>query len=335
MNRNEDLISIIVPVYNVEAYLDRCMHSILTQTHHNLEVILVDDGSTDASSAKCDAYAEKDSRVKVLHKPNGGLSDARNAGLMLAEGAYIGYVDSDDWIEPDMYASMYRACVDNHAQLAVCRYFQEYKDRTEAGGNGSVVPLTREELLKIYISGHEDYIIYNSVWSKLFQRELIEGMLFPKGRNSEDIMYTTRAFCRLERAVYLDRCLYHYVLDRVGSIMNASRAERMFGDELPFWREHIACIREMVSPRMADLAAYAFQRRLLFYYMDARNSNHRETALRLVTEIKADKDEMDRIYASGIVARGDRLRRRLFLFSPGLYALAVQLYEKLVIPLRQ
>ncbi|MDE7184382.1 MAG: glycosyltransferase [Lachnospiraceae bacterium] len=331
----EDLISLIVPVYNVEAYLDRCIHSILKQTYQNLEILLIDDGSTDSSPAKCDAYAAKDSRIKVLHKSNGGLSDARNAGLALAEGAYIGYVDSDDWIEPDMYATLYRACVDNHAQLAVCRYFQEYKDRTEAGGNGSVVPLAREELLKIYIGGHEDYIIYNSVWSKLYKRELVEGMLFPKGRNSEDIMYTTRAFCRLERAVYVDRCLYHYVLDRDGSIMNASRAERMFGDELPFWREHIACIREMVSPQMADFAAYAFQRRLLFYYIDACNSKNKETASRLAAEIKADREEMDRIYDTGIVSRGDRLRRKLFLFSPVLYALAAQWYEKLVIPLRQ
>ncbi|MDE6364306.1 MAG: hypothetical protein K2L86_08605, partial [Lachnospiraceae bacterium] len=175
----------------------------------------------------------------------------------------------------------------------------------------------------------------NSVWSKLYKRELVEGMLFPKGRNSEHIMYTTRAFCRLERAVYVDRCLYHYVLDRDGSIMNASRAERMFGDELPFWREHIACIREMVSPQMADFAAYAFQRRLLFYYIDACNSKNKETASRLAAEIKADREEMDRIYDTGIVSRGDRLRRKLFLFSPVLYALAAQWYEKLVIPLRQ
>lgn len=331
----KEKISVIVPVYNVEAYLDRCVYSILNQTYQNLEIILIDDGSTDTSPAKCDAYAAKDGRIKVLHKPNGGLSDARNAGLALAEGTYIGYVDSDDWIEPDMYASLYRACVDNHAQLAVCRYFEEYKDRTKAGGNGTVVPLTREELLKIYISGHEEYVIYNSVWSKLYQRELVEGMQFPKGRNSEDIMYTTRAFCRLNRAVYLDRCLYHYVLDRDGSIMNASRAERMFGDELPFWREHIACIRKMVSPRMADLAAYAFERRLLFYYIDAQNSKNKETASRLVAEIRADREEMDRIYDSGMVSRGDRLRRKLFLFSPALYALAVRWYEKLVIPLRQ
>ena len=334
----KDLISIIVPVYNVEDYLDRCMHSILNQTYQKLEIILVDDGSTDSSPAKCDEYAQKDNRIKVIHKQNGGLSDARNAGLKLASGDYIGYVDSDDWIEPDMYARMYQACSDCNAQIAVCRYFSEYRDRTESGGDGSVVPLSRDALLKIYICGHEQYIIYNSVWSKLFKREIVEGMIFPKGRNSEDIMYTTRAFCQVEQAVYLDKCLYHYVLDREGSIMNAACAERMFRDEIPFWRDHIACIREMVSPQMADLAVYSLQRRLLFYYIDARkgkNKKNRAIASRLVTEIKKDKAETDRIYKSGIVSKGDRMRRKLFLFSPSFYTAVVWMYDKVIIPFRQ
>lgn len=331
----KDLISIIVPVYNVETYLDRCMDSILKQTYKRLEIILVDDGSTDSSGKKCDDYAKLDSRIKVIHKQNGGLSDARNAGLALATGDYVGYVDSDDWIEPDMYQCLYDACVEHDAELAVCRYFREYQDRTEAGGTGKIVPLSRDELLKIYISGNDEYVIYNSVWSKLFKRELVADMIFPKGRNSEDIMYTTRAFCRLDRAAYIDRCLYHYVLDREGSIMNVSRGERMFRDEIPFWREHIECIRECVSPQMADLARYYFQRRLLFYYIDARNSKQTEVATRLVAEIKKDKAETDRVYASGIVTKGDRMRRRLFLISPAAYAQVVRVYEKLIIPLRQ
>lgn len=333
-NSEKDLISVIVPVYNVEQFLDRCMQSILRQTYQNLEIILVDDGSTDASSEMCDSYARQDSRVKVLHKPNGGLSDARNAGLKLASGDYIGYVDSDDWIEPDMYEQMHHACVENNARLAVCRYFNEYKDRAESGGSGSVVPLSREELLKIYVGGHSSYVIYNSVWSKLFERELVQGMVFPKGRNSEDIMYTTRAFCKADKAVYLDTSFYHYVIDREGSIMNAAGVERMFRDEIPFWREHITCINEMVSRQMADFARYHFQRRLLFYYMDAVGSGNHEIASRIVREIKKDKEETDRVYGSGMVSKGDRMRRRLFMVSPSLYAAVVRLYDKIVIPLR-
>lgn len=335
MENKKDLITVIVPVYNVEKYLDRCMQSVLHQTYRNLEIILVDDGSTDSSGKMCDDYARQDRRVKVIHKKNGGLSDARNAGLAQASGDYIGYVDSDDWVEPDMYERMHRACMENDAQVAVCRYFSEFKDRTESGGSGDVVLLPRDRLLKIYIGGHDMYIIYNSVWSKLFRKDLVQGMVFPKGRNSEDIMYTTRAFCKCDRAVYLDTCLYHYVIDREGSIMNVAGGERMFRDEIPFWREHIACIEQMISTQMADFARYHFQRRLLFYYIDAWNCKNKQAAARLVTEIKKDRDAADRVYRSGLVPRGDRMRRKLFMASPSLYAAAVRVYEKVIIPLRK
>lgn len=109
----------------------------------------------------------------------------------------------------------------------------------------------------------------------------------------------------------------------------------MFRDEIPFWREHIACIREMVSPQMADLAGYHFQRRLLFYYIDARKAKNKEIASRLVAEIKKDRAEMDRIYDSGIASGGDRMRRKLFFLSPTVYAAVVWMYDRIVIPLRR
>lgn len=330
----KELISVIVPVYNVEKYLDRCMASLLAQTYTKLEIILVDDGSTDNSGLMCDGYAQKDRRIKVVHKENGGLSDARNAGLKIAHGAFIGYVDSDDWIEADMYEKMYQACMEHDAQLAVCRYAREYKDHSDTGGSAKTVALDRDELLRIYICGHEEYIIYNSVWSKLYKRELVDGLIFPKGRNSEDIMYTTAAFCRLVRAVYLDECLYHYVIGREGSIMNASSEKRMFEDELPFWREHIACISSMASKEMGALAAYHFWRRLLFYYTDAMALGQRHIADRLCGEIRRDSPRIREVYRSGIVSKGDRIRMRIFMRAPRFYYIIVRMYDKLVVPLR-
>ena len=138
-------ISIIIPVYNVEAYLDRCIQSVIHQTYQNLEIILVDDGSTDHSPQMCDAYAQIDERIKVVHKSNGGLSDARNAGLMVATGTYIGYVDSDDWIELEMYERMYAACIEHQAELAVCRYRNEY---TTKGSSMSVDSALESDLVK-------------------------------------------------------------------------------------------------------------------------------------------------------------------------------------------
>lgn len=332
----EDLISVIVPVYNMEQYLERCINSIVDQTYRNLEIILVDDGSTDRSPRMCDEYAQKDGRIKVVHKVNGGLSDARNAGLQVATGTYIGYVDSDDWIEPQMYQRMYEACIEHQAQVAVCRYAKIYRDHVDREGNGQVTVFDREGILKIYLTDQPEYVVYNSVWSKLFAREVVEGVLFPVGKNSEDIMYTTKAFCKLEKAVYIDECFYDYVLDREGSIMNVNRTQRMFQDEIPFWREHITCIREMVSKDMGDMAAYYFYRRLLSYYMELAVGEETRTAAKRIAGIMRDeRAEIRRVYTNAFEGKGDVIRMQLFLISPRLYRSVNQIYERIVLPHRK
>ncbi len=332
----KELISVIVPVYNMEQYLERCIHSIRQQTYENLQIILVDDGSTDSSPRMCDEYAAQDARIKVVHKPNGGLSDARNAGLAIATGDYIGYVDSDDWIEPHMYERLYEACTKENAGLAVCRYAKVYRDGVITGGTGEIIVFDREELLRVYICDHEDYTIYNSVWSKLFRRDLVEGTLFPVGRNSEDIMYTTKAFCKTEKAVYVDECLYYYVLDREDSIMNVKAEGRMFDDEIPFWKEHIAYITEHVSEQMGELAAYYYYRRLLSYYLRyADCAESQPVARRLAFLIKADSGKIRRLYQSEMVAKGDKVRMTLFLSSPALYGMINRCYERWGIPVKR
>lgn len=334
VNKKEK-ISVIVPVYNMEQYLERCVNSIVKQTYTELEIILVDDGSTDHSPAMCDDYAAQDSRIRVVHKPNGGLSDARNAGLAVATGAYIGYVDSDDWIEPQMYEKMYRACVENDAQVAVCRYASVFYDSTKRGGNGQTTVFDREGILKAYLADSEEYIVYNSVWSKLFKRDIVEKELFPVGHNSEDIMYTTKAFCRLDKAVYLDECLYNYVIDREGSIMNDNRTDRMFCDELPFWREHIDCIRQNVSAEMGDMAAYYFYRRLLSYYMALiRQPENKQAARRLYKLLHKERREVRRVYCRAYEGKGDVLRMKLFLIQPKIYQKVSDLYEDVIIRLK-
>lgn len=328
-------ISVIVPVYNVEAYLNRCVDSILAQSFGQLEIILVDDGSTDRSPAICDRYAGQDERIRVIHKENGGLSDARNAGLRIATGEYIGFVDSDDWIEPDMYKDMYEAAVKYDAQVAVCRYAEVYKDRVVDGSQGDVVLLNRNEVLDIYICEHPQYKIYNSVWSKLFCRKVIEDLQFPKGRNSEDIVFTTKAFCRLEHCVYLDRAYYNYVREREGSIMNGFSGERMLRDEIPFWREHIECIQETGEKELADKARYYFYKRLVGYYLLAAGEKKTETYARaLLHELRKDRETIKRVYACPFVKRSDRYRMRLALTVPRLYAVMEGVYQKRIIPMR-
>ncbi len=335
MVQMEKLVSVIVAVYNIEEYLPRCVDSILAQTYRNLEIILVDDGSKDQSGNICDSYAEKDRRIKVIHKKNGGLSDARNAGMNAATGEYIGFVDGDDWIEPDMYRAMYFACEKEKAQAAVCRYKQITKSGIIDGSAGNSVSLSRDEALEIYVCGDERYLIYNSVWSKLFARDLVEDMRFPVGKNSEDIMFTTRAFCRMERLVYLDEAYYNYVLDREGSIMNEKAGERRLKDEIPFWQEQIAYFREAGMPDLSDKAAYHFYRRLLFYYIDfMENKKTRIFADQIVGLLRADREKIRGIYRKDYVAMGDRARMKLALLLPGAYYRIVKIYDRYVIPLR-
>lgn len=333
----EALISIIVAVYNIKEYLPRCVDSILAQTYKNLEIILVDDGSTDGSGKICDDYAVRDKRIRVIHKKNGGLSDARNAGLEVAKGDYIGFVDGDDWIEPGMYCAMYEACEEEHAQIAVCRYKQITKSGVIDASTNHSVSLSKTEALEIYVCGDERYLIYNSVWSKLFLAKLIFGMRFPVGKNSEDIMFTTKAFCKMERLVYLDTAYYNYVLDREGSIMNEKAGKRRLKDEIPFWREQIAYIREAGLPELSDKATYHFYRRMLFYYIDfMEQKSTRGFAKEIVGQLREDDKSgtIDRIYGKDYVATGDRVRMKLALALPGVYYRAVKLYDKYVIPLR-
>ncbi len=331
----EKLISIIVAIYNIEEYLPRCVDSILAQTYKNLEIILVDDGSADSSVNICDAYAEKDARIKVIHKKNGGLSDARNAGMDLASGEYIGFVDGDDWIDPDMYRAMYEACETNNAQLSVCRYKQITKNGIIDASTGNSVLLSKTEALEAYICGDERYLIYNSVWSKLFLKELIEDMRFPVGKNSEDIMFTTKAFCAMKQCVYLDTGYYNYVIDREGSIMNQKAGERRLDHEIPFWKEQISYFKEQGMMQLSDKAAYHFYRRMLFYYIDFMKSEHtRIFAGKIIEILRDDKTSIRKIYKQDYIAAGDKVRMRLVLLAPAVYYYTVKLYDKYIIPIR-
>ncbi len=331
----EKLISIIVAVYNIEEYLPRCVDSILAQTYKNLEIILVDDGSTDSSPRICDSYGDQDERIKVIHKKNGGLSDARNAGMDAAKGDFIGFVDGDDWIDGDMYRAMYYACEQEKAQICVCRYKQITKTGIIDASTGDSVSLSQKEALEIYLCGHERYLIYNSVWSKLFARELVEDMRFPVGKNSEDIMFTTKAFCKMKRCVYLDTGYYNYVIDREGSIMNQKIGERRLHHEIPFWREQISYLAAQGMAELSDKAAYHFYRRMLFYYIDfMENKQTRNYAGEIISILQEEKENIKRIYKESYVATGDKVRIKLAMTAPSVYYQIVRFYDKYIIPIR-
>lgn len=208
------LISIIIPVYNVKDYLEKCLHSVCGQTYKNLEIIVVDDGSTDGSGEICDRFAQADSRIKVIHQPNSGQSSARNKGLSIARGAYLGFVDSDDWIDLDMYEFLCRLLEDNDADISVCAHYIERAATTEVRySSGMLTSFSGAEAVRAVI---DDKRIRNYLWDKLYKRELFDDIRLPKGEIFEDMAVSCRLFYKAHRIVMQDCPKYHY-LQREGS----------------------------------------------------------------------------------------------------------------------
>ncbi len=209
-----DKISVIVPVYNVENYIDKCVDSIVNQTYSNLEIILVDDGSTDNAGKKCDDWAKKDNRIIVIHKENGGLSDARNAGLNIATGECIGFVDSDDWIDVTMYESLYKELSDGKTNKALCEFLETETEDVKEEKTGIKYEFAGRELLRHMFEGKLNPYVTYSVWKCLYRKEAIEELTFPKGRVYEDVLFTTKAFWEQARIVVLADKLYYYRVRR-------------------------------------------------------------------------------------------------------------------------
>ncbi|MDO4168367.1 MAG: glycosyltransferase [Lachnospiraceae bacterium] len=218
MELNEK-ISIIVPVYKVEAYLDRCIKSIVSQSYQNLEIILVDDGSPDQCPHMCDIWAQKDERIKVIHKQNGGLSDARNAGIHVATGTVIGFVDSDDWLEKDFCKTLLTVMNANNCDIVSCkfkkRYFQD--EIFEIKETGSITILDRGQSMKALI---EDNQVQQVVWNKLYRKELIERITFAIGKCHEDEFWSYQVIGASERLGIVDYTGYNYY-QRNDSIMGS------------------------------------------------------------------------------------------------------------------
>ena len=215
-------LSIIVPVYKVEPYLRKCVDSILAQTFTDFELILVDDGSPDGCPAICDEYAQKDSRVKVIHKENGGLSDARNAGLDIAQGEYIGFVDSDDWIHPEMYRRLLNTAERTESDIVACQYSEvpmgESDENWELYGSEEYQQYERETFISgLYPNLYSEMKL--NVWNKIYRRTIFHKLRFPRGRRFEDYYLQLPILCNAQRLAIISDVLYAYYR-HPGSIMS-------------------------------------------------------------------------------------------------------------------
>lgn len=208
-------VSVIVPIYNVEDYLDKCIQSIVNQTLKEIEIICINDGSSDNSLEIIKKYAKKYENIIIIDKPNGGLSDARNHGIEKAKGEYIAFVDSDDWIELDMFESMYAKAIENNADIVTSSYSEVYTDKI------NVVDDYNEKFKMI----HE-----GTVWNKIFKRSLIEKykLRFPIGLWYEDNAFTYRALIVANNIVGIKKAFYNYRKDRLGSIMSTQKNSKIY-----------------------------------------------------------------------------------------------------------
>lgn len=204
-----DLISVIVPVYKVEEWLDQCVESIVNQSYKNLEIILVDDGSPDNCPQMCDEWAKNDERIKVIHKENGGLSTARNAGLDICSGKYISFIDSDDYIHRDMYTNMLEDLKRTNSDIVKCgRYIDDNGKISEKRIIESEKEYNHNEILDCFFYHKDDFC--SGVWDKLYKAELFEGIRFPDGLNSEDYYVYGIIYNKASKLYYNDKFYYYY-----------------------------------------------------------------------------------------------------------------------------
>lgn len=220
-------ISVIVPVYNVEKYLPQCVDSILSQDYTDLEVILIDDGSTDASGQICDQYAEKDDRVRVIHQKNGGAAAAKNAGLRVATGEYLSFVDSDDYLEPNVYGFMLQTLQTHQADAVQFSFREVYRSRAER-------VLIPADVLEgdAYLRRFPKDFSCALLWNKLYRREIFDGVFFEEGHKIDDEYFTYQGFLKPRKVVCDSRIVYNY-RKRASSVMSAPEsAEQLILDRL-------------------------------------------------------------------------------------------------------
>lgn len=217
-----DLISVIIPAYKVEPFLNHCIQSVVGQTYQNLEIILVDDGSPDNSGAICDIWAAKDSRIKVIHQENAGGAQARNAALDIATGDLIGFVDSDDYVAPDMYAHLV-SLLEQGADIAECGHINVTDDAvTFAECSFKTQKYTVDEAMRLHI---QDIAFRQLIWNKLYRREIIGSIRFPKGKKIDDEFFTYQVLGNARTLIRSDRICYAY-RQQTDSVMHSMNLQK-------------------------------------------------------------------------------------------------------------
>lgn len=314
-------ISIIVPIYNVEEYISKCLESILAQTITNIEVIVVNDGSTDKSSAICEAYAIKDQRLKVIQQNKQGVSAARNAGINQATGNFIGFVDGDDYIEINMYEKLYQACLETRSDIAICTLGREINGELmnldRDGDEENQLVFNNEAAMSELFKGH----LYRfSLCNKLFNKKCFAGITFPVGRIHEDLSTTYKLFANADQTVYLDFIGYIYV-KREESILTKAYYEKRL-EAFIGWEEIVPYMRKEY-PQLGKIVNACFTYNCIdhIYYISdqVRKRNDRVKFLKSI-RIYIRKDKWE-IFKNGLLSLKSKLIILLFCCNITVFSL--------------
>lgn len=273
-------ISVIVPVYKTEGLLDRCVESIVGQTYKNLEIILVDDGSPDNCPAMCDEWAEKDSRIRVIHKENGGVSSARNAALDIATGDYIGFVDSDDWIEPEMYSSLIQKISESGKNIALCSYYavEISGERYECRCVVDKEVLDKDDYFRFIVLGGDG----GYIWNRLYDAYILKEVRFDEDIwYSEDLLFNFKTAQKSNGAAILDKIEYNYVQKRIKEqawVMNDHSFDSMTAFEIMLSYKDIpedvydCCLRGYAAAAFTLLSGVLTNEKYFYKYDDIRSA---------------------------------------------------------------
>ena len=255
----KQLVSIIIPIYNVEKYLEQCIKSLINQTYRNLEIILINDGSTDKSTKICEKYKNQDNRIVFINKKNGGAASAKNEGLKIAKGDYITFVDSDDFIEPDMIEYMVNTIKKYNSDIIQCSFTNLYKN-TERFKQDKIVEqkISSKDFLELFLKKWDSSLF----WNKLFKREVIENVFFKEGRCIDDEFFTYKCVINSKSIVTSNKIVYNYRMRKSGVMKSESSQKQILKDRVDYLYERYEIVRKIYKDLDKD-----FLEHLLTYYL--------------------------------------------------------------------
>lgn len=313
---NNKLISIVVPVYNVEKYLFKCIDSIIKQTYNNLQIIIVDDGSTDSSSLIADRLGSVDNRIEVIHKSNGGLSSARNEGLKYAKGDYVMFIDSDDYISLYMCETLLNVALSTNSDLVECGLVRVSKNHeVKESPTKQLEVMSGRNAVKAYLTREKN--IQSAVWVTLYKMDVLFGLSFEVGRLHEDGWFKYKALYTAKQVALISDNLYYYIQGREGSIMTVELREKNVRDVLDAFVERYRCFENVGDVELAELAKVVYFNNLLSYHYSISALMHdRNSADKLLKEIRCELTANKNYILNSTLMRNNRIKFILYYYFP-------------------